>query len=323
VSGNGAAEPVGAAGPASISFAALGTTAVVLVTDPGAAAHAERVLRDDLDALDLACSRFRADSELVGLRDSAGSWSPLRPLLADALDAALTAAEVTDGLVDPTVADAVAGLGYDQDFAAMEPIDPRPAVRPTPAPGWWRVQFDRATRRVLLPRGIGLDLGATAKAFAADRAVARIHAETGCGALVSLGGDLAVAGAAPDGGWLVGVGDDHTGDPAADDPVVVISSGGLATSSITRRRWRRDGREVHHIVDPRTGDSAVPVWRSVCVAARSCLDANTASTAAIILGEAAPDWLARLELPARLVRLDGTVVRVAGWPATSDDLVRR
>jgi FAD:protein FMN transferase len=315
VTASGTGEPV------RISFAAIGTTAVLLVTDPAAAALGERLLRDDLDALDLACSRFRADSEVIRLFDSAGGWAPVSPLLAAALDAALTAADATDGLVDPTVAGAMVALGYDRDFAAVAPVDPRPAADPVPVPGWWRIQLDRAGGRVLLPRGIGLDLGATAKAFAADRAAARIHAETGCGVLVSLGGDLAAAGPPADGGWLIGIGDDHTEAQADDDPVVVISSGGLATSSITRRRWRRGGRDLHHIVDPRTGDAAQPVWRSVSVAAASCLDANTASTAAIIHGEAAPEWLAGLGLPARLVRLDGTVSTVAGWPAPTAALV--
>jgi len=323
--------------PTRTSFTALGTTAVLLVTDPDAVGLAERLLREDLHALDLACSRFRPDSEVSRLHRAAGGWRPVSALLADALDAALTAAEATDGLVDPTVGAALVGLGYDRDFAAV-PHDHRdPAVAGGPAPGWWRIQLDRAQGRVLLPRGISLDLGATAKAFAADRAAARIEAATGCGVLVCLGGDLAVAGPPPPGGWLVEVGDDHaaTGDdqagsmtdqheaPNAGDPVVVISTGGLATSSTTRRRWRRAGRLVHHIVDPRTGDAAEPLWRSVSVAALSCVDANTASTAAIVQGADAPDWLAGRGLPARLVGRDGTAVTVAGWPAPSDELVRR
>jgi thiamine biosynthesis lipoprotein len=300
--------------PASATFPAFGTTAVLLVTDHAALPGAERILRDELAAIDAACSRFRPDSEIMRLAAHAGHAAPVSPLLAGALDAALRVARATGGLVDPTVGQAVVDLGYDRDFAALDRDRPEPAV-PRPAPGWWRVILDVPAGQVLVPRGVLLDLGATAKAYAADRAAARAaQVGGGVGALVSLGGDLATAGPCPDGGWLVGVGDDHRA-AAPGDPVVTIRSGALATSSVTQRSWRRAGRTVHHIVDPRTGDVPEPVWRTVSVAARSCVDANAAATAAIVRGRAAPGWLAGLGLAARLVSHDGTALAVAGWPA--------
>jgi thiamine biosynthesis lipoprotein len=132
--------------------------------------------------------------------------------------------------------------------------------------------------------------------------------------LVSLGGDVRVAGPTPDDGWRIAVGDDHERALADPDLVVSIAGGGLATSSTARRTWRRAGRTVHHIVDPRTGDVPVSRWRTVSVAAATCVDANTASTAAVVLGDAAPGWLADRRLPARLVDLDGAVITTAGWP---------
>jgi thiamine biosynthesis lipoprotein len=165
---------------------------------------------------------------------------------------------------------------------------------------------------------VRLDLGATAKAWAADRSAARLATALGCGVLVSLGGDIAVAGETPPGGWRVRV-QDVTGRP--EDPpvgpsaVVAIRDGGLATSSTTARRWRRGGDVLHHILDPRTGLPAPPCWRTVSVAAASCADANTASTAAIIRGRDAPGWLTSLGLPARLVDEAGNVHTVGGWPA--------
>ena len=179
-------------------------------------------------------------------------------------------------------------------------------------PGWHRVLFDPGQRLVVVPRGVCLDLGATAKALAADRAARRIHAALRGGVLVNLGGDLRVAGAAPEGGWQVGVGDDHT---RAGDTTVALRSGGLATSGTTRRRWRHAGRTVHHIVDPRTGDVPEPRWRTVTVAAESTVDANTASTAAVVLGAEAPGWLEDRRLPARLVGVRGDVVTTPGWPS--------
>jgi thiamine biosynthesis lipoprotein len=306
------------AGPAAASFPAIGTTALVLVTDPARLPGAEAALKADLAALDAACSRFRADSEIERL--ATGRWQSVGPLLGDALDAALAAADRSGGLVDPTVGSAVAALGYDRDFADVPAEDPRPATPPRPAPGWWRIRRDPAAGTVLVPHGVRLDLGSTAKAFAADRAAGRIARECGCGVLVSLGGDLAVAGPPPDGGWLVRVGEDHTRGHDL-DPVVTVRSGGLATSSVSRRAWRRGGRTRHHIVDPRTGDTPDPVWRAVSVAAGSCLHANTAATAAVVLGAGAPDWLAGLGLPARLVGFDGGVVAVGGWP-TGPEAVR-
>jgi thiamine biosynthesis lipoprotein len=98
-----------------------------------------------------------------------------------------------------------------------------------------------------------------------------------------------------------------------------MHGGGLATSSTAVRRWRRGGTAYHHVLDPRTGLPAEPVWRTVTVTAATCVDANTASTAAIVRGRPALGWLARLGLPSRLVGADGAVRRVAGWPADRED----
>jgi thiamine biosynthesis lipoprotein len=187
-------------------------------------------------------------------------------------------------------------------------------------PRWGQIVLDEAACLLTVPVGVRLDLGATAKAWAADRSAQRIAAELGCGVLVSLGGDIAVAGDAPAAGWSIRV-QDITGDPAAtnDGPtsVVAIRECGLATSSTTARRWQRGGDLMHHILDPRTGRPADSQWRTVSVAAGSALDANIASTAAIIRGSRAPSWLAKLGLPARLVDNDGSVTTLAGWPEAS------
>ena len=157
-------------------------------------------------------------------------------------------------------------------------------------------------------------LGVTAKAVAADRAASRAASAAGCGVLVGLGGDIAVAGPAPDGGWRIRICDDHRAGPDTPGQTVAITDGGLATSSVTVRRWRRGGRMLHHIVDPATGAPAGAHWRTVSVAAATCLDSNAASTAALVKGRAAADWLAHQSLPARLAGLDGVVLSVAGWP---------
>ncbi|WP_020661633.1 FAD:protein FMN transferase [Amycolatopsis benzoatilytica] len=298
-------------GPYSAEFPALGTTARVLVTEEAALGPATALLRTRLAELDQACSRFRTDSEISALHRSAGREVRVSPLLADALSAALRASWLTGGLVDPTVGGSMAALGYDRDFAS---VADGPELSPVPAPGTHRVLFDPATRTVVLLRGVFLDLGATAKAFAADRTAVEIARRAGCGVLVNLGGDLAVHGPAPEGGWQVAIGDDHADAADQSGPTITLTSGGLATSGVARRTWRRGDRTVHHIVDPRTGKPAGPCWRTVSVAAKSCLDANTASTASVVLGTAAPDWLTSRGLPARLVSSRGAVATTAGWP---------
>ena len=296
---------------ATEGFRAIGTRVAVTVADPVQAPAAGRLLREEVDALDLACSRFRPDSDLSRVNAAAGSWVAAGPLLVAAIRAAVGVAARTDGLVDPLLGRQMCAAGYDRTFDEL-PAD-RTATATATAP--WSpaaVEVDADDRHVRVAPGCALDLGATAKAFAADRAVARIAAALGCGVLVDLGGDLAVAGGSV--GWPVRVVD---GPCDGDDPgqQVALTVGGLATSSTILRRWRAGGREHHHVLDPRTGGPAAQVWRTVTVAAASCLDANAASTAAVVLGADAPGWLEAAGLPARLVRQDRTVVRTAGWPA--------
>jgi FAD:protein FMN transferase len=296
------------------SFPALGSTATLLVTggDPDMLTLARLVLEDELAAVDAACSRFRPDSELASVNRAAGRPVPVSELLAEAIAAALRAAELTDGAVDPTVGAQLRALGYDKTFTELTPQAQRRA--PVPAPGWRDVAFDPGTRILCTSAGTSLDLGASAKALAADHAAARCLRATGRGVLVNLGGDIRVAGPPPAGGWQVGISDDHR-QPGTPQATITLSEGALATSGTVVRSWRCGAGSVHHIVDPRTGDNPPPGWRTVSVTAATCVDANTAATAAVVLGAAAPQWLQARGLPARLAGVDGAVTHVAGWPA--------
>jgi thiamine biosynthesis lipoprotein ApbE len=290
------------------------TTVRVVTVDPAATAEACRVVANLLADVDAAANRFRTDSELSRLCTGDDGPQPVSDLLWSLLTAAIDGAVMTDGLVDPTVACTLNDLGYDRTITAV-PTDsgrllPLQVRRPV---GWQSIGMDECTRTATLPRGCQLDLGATAKAWAADEGAAAAASTTGTGVLVGLGGDIAVSGAAPEEGWLVAVADDHA-RPGADAPQVVIRSGGLATSSTTTRRWRRSTHRLHHIIDPRTARPASDHWRTVSVAAGSCFDANVAATAAIIHGVTAVDWLTERRLPARLVASDRSVTAVAHWP---------
>jgi FAD:protein FMN transferase len=283
-----------------------GTTARIVVTEPARLAEAADLVRDELAAVDAACSRFRPDSELTAA-SRANRPVEVSGLLADLVAAALEAARQTDGDVDPTVGAALCGLGYDRDFAAITGRQVAPGVRIFPTPDWRAVRL--RDRELTIPSGVLLDLGATAKAVAADRAAALVALRFGTGVLVALGGDIATAGPAPDGGWRVLV-QDRPGDPRC--TVCLPAGAALATSSTAGRTWGRPGELLHHILDPRTGRPAPKVWRTVSVAAYSCLRANTLSTAAIVRGHDAPLLLDGL--PSRLVTSSLDVLRLGGWP---------
>jgi thiamine biosynthesis lipoprotein len=285
----------------------IGTYVHVLVTEPALLADAESLVLDGLAQLDAAASRFRPDSEIARLTGATGPVA-VSPLLAALVQAALDVAAASDGLVDPTLGRHLRASGYDRTFAEV-PQDGPAAVALPATPGRWReVVLDDGWLTV--PAGVELDLGASAKAWAADWLAEQVAA-LGTGALVNLGGDLAAAGPVPDGGWPVEVSDRPDGCPVQ---VVAVEQGGLATSSTTARAWRRGGRPVHHVLDPRTGQSAPSDWACVSVAAGSCLEANTSSTAAVVLGAAAPAWLAERGVAALLVGRGGAEVRVGGWP---------
>jgi FAD:protein FMN transferase len=286
------------------------TTARLVVTDPSTLATARLLVEGELRAVELACSRFREDSELRQVRLAGGRPVRVSALLAYLVGAALEAAERSAGDVDPTVGTALCDLGYDKTFSELPARSAPMRLVVAPAPGWRQVVLDG--RDLTVPPGVLLDLGATAKAYTADRCARLVAERCETGVLVSLGGDIATAGTAPDGGWQVLV-QDGQGEPSSQ--VALAAGTALATSSTISRRWHADGRTLHHILDPRTCQPATPVWRTVSVATPRCLDANTLTTTSLIRGHLAPDWLRSLGVPARLVAANGEVLTMGGWPA--------
>ncbi len=300
----------------SAAFRALGTS-VTLVTADESLAAGRALLERELRRLDETCSRFRSDSELARANARAGETVSISPLLAELIALGLHAAEASGGRVDPTLGAELRAAGYDQTFALVQARERwmiAPAARPR-VHGWQEVTLDAERLTLRAPPGTELDLGATAKAWAADEAAAAIARSSGSGALVSLGGDIAVAGASPHGGWPIRIANDHAASPERPGPVVAITTGGVATSSTSVRRWQTNLGEAHHILDPTTGRPAAAVWRVVSVAGATCVEANIAATAAVVLGEHAPAWLEQQRLPARLERVDGATAYTCGWPA--------
>jgi len=296
------------------SWSAWSCTVSVSVPDAAALPTARNIVEADMRAMDDAASRFRTDSELSRVNAAPGRPHQVSALLAEAVGTAVEAARITDGLVDPTLGGRLADLGYDRDIRLIRDSRDRRDVRrrdrvapAQPTTATWRdVVLD--DRSLTVPVGLGLDLGATAKALTADRAADRASRRTGLPVLVAVGGDVAARGG---GSWDVLV-SELPGGPA--DQLLTTYDGGLATSSTLARRWVTDGEEAHHLLDPRTGCPVDGPWRTATVAAASCVAANTASTAALVLGRAAEVWLSVHGLPARLVGRDGTVLPLGGWP---------
>ena len=292
------------------TWRALGTYVHLSTADAAALEPARQIATRLLEDVDRSCSRFRKDSDLVRANAHAGSWTDVDPLLVKAVGAAMEAAAQTDGLVDPTLGHAMTAVGYDRDISLVlaESTDPAGVPVPARAGAWLDIQRD-PTGAVLVPHGSALDLGATCKAWAADLIVAAIAAQSDATVVLSLGGDIAVAGP---GGWPVAI--TETIDDPSGAEIVHLPYGGLATSSTAARRWIRGGAIRHHLIDPRTGEPTSGRWRTVTATGATCLAANTATTAAIVLGDRAVGWLSERDIPARLVNTAGRIVRTRRWP---------
>jgi FAD:protein FMN transferase len=291
----------------------MGTTTTVVVDDGVALPAAMAMVQAQVRVIDEVCSRFKPDSELSRLNRAAGGGVVvLSALLEEAIAAAILTAEMTGGLVDLTVGRCVEEAGYTVTFRDVPRDGPPLELSVHQVLGWRALGYDPVEHTVRIPAGVAIDLGASGKAWAADRAATAVADRLGVAVAVDCGGDLAVRGPIPDGGWPIRVCanvDDKDGQD------ITVYDGGLATSGTTVRRWRRGGVELHHIIDPFTGLPARTPWVMVSVAAATCVEANAAATAALIMGERARAWLDGLELPARLVDVDGAVHFAGGWTA--------
>jgi len=295
---------------------ALGTYVFIGTRYAADLARAELVAMEILLDVDETCSRFRDDSDLSQVNNHPGRWVEIDPLLVAAVTAACEAARQTDGLVNPLLGRPLVQLGYDRDFKLLTECEDTEVTMPFPGAGagpslrsWEQIRVD-PDGALLIPAGTALDLGATGKAFAADLIAAAFTEALGGPALVSLGGDIRIS--QHDGlPWEIAISE---GPDQAAEVHIGLDGGGLATSSTRVRHWRRGGVARHHLIDPRTGLSATEVWRTVTATGPTCMAANTASTAAIVLGADAPEWLADRGVSARLVSSAGEVLHVGAWP---------
>jgi thiamine biosynthesis lipoprotein len=297
------------------SLPAFGTTLSYWVTDARQQERVEWVVRSWVETVDAACSRFRDDSDLARANRGAGGAVRVSPVLLDAVEAASAMARLTGGLCDPTVGRAVINAGYDRSFDLLPKVREERAGGPDRGGRWHEMLIDRAASTITIPEGVSVDLGGSAKGWAVDTALELCWLELGqdapsVGFCISAGGDMAVAGPAPQGGWPVRLAEALDSQGTPDDDWVALRAGAIATSGALRRRWTMGDGEAHHIIDPRTGAPGQSCWRLVTVMASHCLVADTAATAAWLLGAEAPAWLGSTGLQGRLLALDGTITRV-------------
>jgi FAD:protein FMN transferase len=260
-----------------------------------------------------AASRFRNDSDLARINAAAGALVPVGPLTVRLVDVALDAARRTDGAVDPTVGAHLVDAGYAVDIDVVRAHPQQGAATSGRRADWTAVSVDRELRRIGVPTGLCLDLGATAKAWTADEAARRVHARLGHPALVEIGGDLAVAGE-PQVPWRIDVAE-VAGGPAYR---VELTRGGLATSSVLGRAWTSSRGSEHHVIDPRTSLPTRGSVRTATVWAHTALAANTWSTAALVAGDRAALHLRAAGVDARLVQTDGRVTALGAWPVDKE-----
>ena len=263
-----------------------------------------------LNEFDETCNRFRNDSEISRVNARAGETVAISATFELALGAALLARDATDGLCDPSVLPALLALGYDVDYDVLKRRGDTALAAPVKGVGVDAFTLDRVAHTLTLAPGCQLDLGASAKALAADL-IANDVAPTG-GVVVEVGGDVAVRGRGPQGLWAIGLSDSL--EVHGNEPRVAIHDGGIATSSRSTRTWRASGQLVNHIVDPRTGSFAVGPYATATVSASSCVLANAFATASLLWGEDAAYHVAQAGWSGRFVRDDGSVEFVGGWP---------
>lgn len=275
------------------TFRAMGCDVVVSGGSRAAREAVERLFHER----DAIFSRFNPDSELNRVNAAAGEAVHVSTEFAEMLALALGAARETGGLVDPTLGAELEAAGYDADFAELPPNGtPAPlAVLPrTPVP------VLLSAKRVVVRRGVRLDLNGVVKGRTVDDALALLEGE----GFVSAGGDLAVRGT------LV------AGLPRGG--AVTLVGGALATSGTDRRRWVRGGEARHHLIDPRSGVPASSPWALVTACGLTCVGADVAAKAAFLLGVHGPSWLDARGMPARFVTEAGEIVLNLAWQRSLD-----
>lgn len=270
-------------------FGALGTEVRILIgargEDRSQVALATRV-EQAIGEMQSRLTRFDPDSELSRLNSRSGEWVKVSNTLLRAVRAAIFAARISGGLVDPTLAPHLERAGYARSRVGLSAPDLNLALSAAPprrpagaAPGaqWKRIEID-PRGAIRLPEGMRLDLGGSAKGLAVDMAADLL---AGCPAFaVDAGGDIRLGGSAPAERSV------EVADPFGEVIAhrFAFDVGAVATSGLRTRIWASDRGYSHHLLDPATGS---PAWTGVVQAsalAPTTLEAEALAKAALLRG---------------------------------------
>jgi thiamine biosynthesis lipoprotein len=260
-------------------------------------------------------TRFDPTSELCKLNRSSGRPLHVSSLLFDAVEMAMWASATTDGLFDPTLLHLMKAIGYDRSFEQIELVDRAVPLLPPPRHKTYeKIRLDHLRREIHLPPDTALDLGGIGKGWTVDRAADWL---VGTGPfMINAGGDLYAYASPPDqAGWSIGV--VNPLEPSQDMARLRVHQRAVATSTISHRQWRRGGRLMHHLIDPRTGQPAETDVVSVTVIAHRVAVAEVFAKTALILGsEAGLNWLnGMVGIEGLLVQNDGQLIFTDGFSA--------
>jgi thiamine biosynthesis lipoprotein len=291
----------------TMEFRAM-NTAIVLAGEGEGIFHGMQAAKQFIHESEQRFSRFLPASEVSALNASAGQWQPVSSELMDMLQLSMKYYFETRGLFDPSILSDLKSIGYDRsmdEIRAQGGTTLPHASKRTSKPAFHEMELNPADNLVRMPHGMEIDLGGIAKGWIVDRAAHLLHTYAhACG--VSAGGDILFLGTPEDGlDWDVYLEDPR--DPSlTSSPNEVggmltqlhISSGAVATSSVMKRTWSQGEKSRHHLIDPRTGESAETYWLSVTAIAPDVLTAEVYAKAILIGGEEAlPNLLhARPEL---------------------------
>ena len=261
-------------------FRVMASATQITLVDPtpGAADVAEQRLRE----LERRWSRFVDDSDITRINQLPDTWVPVSADTLRLIEAMQLASTATAGSYDPTYLHQLLVAGYAASIDAADRITTA-VDAPCRTHDVHDVELDRVSSTVRVPKGLSLDPGGIGKGFAADLVVTELLATGTAGALVSIGGDIAAVGRPPTlDGWHIRVEDPHRAPAVI--TTLAVSAGGIATSSTTSRRWRHDGIERHHVIDPTTGGQSDTDLSTVTVIANAGWLAEAHATAALLSG---------------------------------------
>jgi thiamine biosynthesis lipoprotein len=284
------------------------STLHLVVTERNCLAEARKLVIEQVTAIDAACNPFRPDSEVRALQRARGRPVRLSVLLAELVAVSLRAALLSDGCLDLISGEVLRAPGAE---LLQSPLRGAGTDRRR-APDWRSVRLlDELPNDcdLTVPAGTTLDLSAMAGAYAVDRCVRLIHERCDVGVRVAIGGDVASAGQPPAGGWRTLI----RSTPAVRTPPLTLDCTMSTTATPVSQQSRDRDAPLYSTFRPGSR-SAVPLWRSVSVAAAPCTYAKALGMAATMRGHAAPDWLRGLGVSARLVAANGEVVTVGRWP---------